>query len=98
MTIRHIVLFSFPDGRDEGFLTRVSAGLKRMAAEIPDIASATWGSDITEGRDNYDYALVLDFSDRDAYQRYRDHPAHKQFIQDFMRAVPMKKVRVQYEF
>jgi hypothetical protein len=98
MTVRHIVLFSFPEGRDEDFITRMSAGLQRMVAAVPDIAHATWGTDITEGRDNYDFALVLDFADREAYQGYRDHAAHKQFIEDFMRAVPMKKVRVQYEF
>ena len=98
MTLRHIVLFSFPEGRDADYLARLSAGLEQLAAAVPDIAEATWGADISAAADNFDYALVLDFADIDAYQRYRVHPAHQQFIRDYMRQVPMEKVRVQYSF
>jgi hypothetical protein len=98
MTIRHIVLFSFPQGRDASYLRRLEQGLAGLAAAIPEIASASWGEDITGRDDNFDFALVTDFADRKAYERYRVHPAHQKFIQDYMRDPPMKKVRVQFEF
>jgi hypothetical protein len=97
MTVRHIVLFSFVEGRDNAYLARLSAGLADLTAAVPDIQSASWGEDITGRDDNYDFALVTDFADRDAYQRYRVHPAHQKFIEDYMRHPPMRKVRVQFE-
>lgn len=98
MTIRHLVLFSFPEGRDAAYLEKMQAGLAELAAAVPDIETASWGLDITDESNHYDFALVFDFTDRAAYERYRHHPAHRKFIEDYMRAVPMKKVRVQYEF
>ena len=98
MTVRHIVLFRFTQGRDDSYLSRLEAGLAELAAAIPDIRSTVWGQDITGRDDNFDFALVTDFADRDAYQRYRVHPAHQQFIDDYMRDPPMTKIRVQFEF
>jgi hypothetical protein len=98
MTLRHIVLMSFPLGRDAEFIARMQAGIAEMVAAIPDIAAASFGEDLTGSKENFDYALVLDFADRAAYQRYRSHPAHQHFITAFMRERPMVKARVQYEF
>jgi hypothetical protein len=98
MTVRHIVFFDFPNGRNDAYMRRLNAGLAELVAEVPAISSASWGDDITDNDANYDFALVMDFADRDAYQRYRTHPAHLRFIEAFMREVPTDKVRVQYEF
>ena len=97
MTIRQIVLFSFPDGPDEKFLTRLSAGLADLVAAIPDIADASWGPGLGENPEHYHYALVQDFADLEALARYKKHPAHLRFIQDYMRELAMHKVRIQYE-
>jgi hypothetical protein len=98
VTLRHIVLMSFPDGRDEDFITRMTEGVAAMARAIPDIQAATCGPDVSGQDENYDYALVLDFTDRAAYGRYRVHAAHQAFIAAFMRGRTIEKVRVQYEF
>ena len=97
MTLRHIVLMSFPDGCDDGFIAQMSDGVADLARAVPDIRSASWGRDVTGKGDNYHYALVLDFADRAAYERYRVHPAHQRFIELFMRGRRIEKVRVQYE-
>ena len=100
MSIRQIVLFRFPQGRDDAFLTRLSLGLAELVAVVPEIAEASWGADLGKdiggNADNFDYALVMDFADGAALGRYKAHPAHLRFIQDYMRAVPMDKVRIQY--
>jgi hypothetical protein len=98
MTVRHIVLMSFPDGRDPDFITRMSAGLAEMTAAIPEILDASWGEDGAGGPDSWEYALVLDFADEQAYQRYRAHPAHQRFIALFMRERSINKARVRYTF
>jgi|SRR5512134_2486032 hypothetical protein len=98
MTVRHVVLMAFPQGRDAEFIARMSTGLAEMTAAIPDILTASWGSDEAAGADSWDYALVLDFADEAAYQRYRVHPVHQQFIAHFMRDRPIRKARVRYAF
>jgi Stress responsive A/B Barrel Domain len=98
MTVRHIVLMSFPEGIDEDFIARMSTGLSDMAAAIPEVLSASWGRDDSSGADSWDYALVLDFADEEAYRRYRVHPAHERFIALFMRDCPIRKARVRYTF
>lgn len=97
MTIRQIVLFSFPDGPDEKYLARLSAGLADLVAAIPDIADASWGPGLGENPEHYHYTLVQDFADLEALARYKKHPAHLRFIQDYMREIPMNKVRTLYE-
>jgi hypothetical protein len=98
VTLRHIVLMSFPDGRDEAFIAQMNEGVAAMAHAVPDILAATCGTDVSGQDGNYDYALVLDFADRAAYERYRVHAAHQAFIASFMRGRTIAKVRVQYEF
>jgi hypothetical protein len=98
MTVRHIVLVSFPGERDEDFFARMSDGLAEMTAAIPEILNASWGQDVAEGADSWDFALVLDFADEGAYQAYRAHPAHQRFIALFMRDRPIRKARVRYRF
>jgi hypothetical protein len=98
MTVRHIVLMSFPDGRDPDFIDRMASGLREMRASVPDILDASWGEDRSGGQEAWEYALVLDFADEDAYQRYRSHPAHQRFIGLFMRERAIEKARVRYTF
>ena len=100
MTIRQIVLFRFPAGRDEAFLSRLDDGLAELVRAVPDIVEASWGPDVGKeiggNADNRDFALVMDFADAAALARYKKHPAHLRFIEDYMRAVPMEKTRIQY--
>lgn len=98
MTVRHTVLMYFPDGRNADFIAGMSAGLAEMTAAVPEILHASWGEDGTGGADSWHYALVLDFADEQAYQRYRAHPAHQRFIALFMKDRPIHKARVRYSF
>ena len=97
MTLRHVVLISFPDGPDEAFLRSLDAGMAQLAADVPEILSACWGTDETGTAEHADYVMMFDFTDRAAYQAYRVHPAHQAFIRDYMGAVPMTKTRIQFQ-
>ena len=96
MTLRQITLFSFPEGASADYLARMAAGLDEMARVIPEILDASWGPDVSGNPDNFGFALSLDFADRAALDRYKQHPAHQTFIRAYMREIPITKVRTQY--
>jgi hypothetical protein len=96
MTIRHVVLIAFPEGVSDEFLAALDAGTAALAGAVPEIIGAAWGRDVTGRHENYGYAMSFDFVDRAAYERYRVHPDHQQYIRDYMRTVTMNKVRVQF--
>lgn len=98
MTLRHVVLMHFETDADPAYVERLSHGIAALARDVPEIATAFWGADVTDVEDHADYVLMFDFTDRAAYERYRVHEAHKRFIADFMRDVPMRKTRIQFEF
>ena len=74
----------------------MSDGVAELATAVPDIRSASWGRDVTGKGDNYHYALVLDFADRAAYERYRAIPRISASSKPSC-ARTIEKVRVQYE-
>ena len=97
MTLRHIVLMRFPDGPDKEFIARMHTALDAMAKAIPEVLSSHHGTDVSTNPENWHYAIIHDFADHAAYERYRVHPAHKQFIVDFMRGRTIDKTRVQLD-
>ncbi|MFF4604046.1 Dabb family protein [Streptomyces sp. NPDC001339] len=77
--IRHLVLFKLNDGvsRDE---ERVQAAVRAFEALKGDIAElAFWECawNITERPIAYDFAINSAVADKDALQRYLEHPAHQ---------------------
>jgi Stress responsive A/B Barrel Domain len=96
MTLRQITLFSFPEGPSADYLARMSTGVAEMVRAIPEILDASWGPDVSGNPANFGFALSLDFADRAALDRYKQHAAHQTFIRAYMREIPISKVRTQY--
>lgn len=94
MTLRHIVLMKFPGGAEPDYLRAMEKGVEEMQ-QIPEVLESSGGHDVSGKDENYDYAIVLDFADRDAYERYRVHPIHQDFIARFMKGRTIDKVRMQ---
>ncbi|MFF8610039.1 Dabb family protein [Streptomyces sp. NPDC015346] len=77
--IRHLVLFKLNDGvkRDD---PRVVAGVEAFRAlggAIPELTFWECDWNITDRPIAYDFAINSAVEDRDALQRYLDHPAHQ---------------------
>lgn len=77
--IRHLVLFKLNEGvsRDE---PRVIAGAKafeKLGGQVPEVEFWECAWNITDRPIAYDFAINSAVSDRDALQRYLDHPAHR---------------------
>lgn len=95
MVLRHVVLMKIGGDPDAEFVARMDRAVADMAASIPEVLASSGGSDVSGKSENFDYAIVFDFADAAAYERYRVHPVHTAFIEAFMRSKPMEKVRIQ---
>jgi hypothetical protein len=73
----HSVYFWFKADADPAVVARFEEGLRRLTA-IPDIQSAHFGRPETTPKrpvidDSYDWALVENFQDLAAHDRYQEH-------------------------
>ena len=82
--IVHIVLFQPRPGLSDEQRDRVLADLRRAATEIATIRRFRIGRRVLHGlpgyeqamTDNYEYAAIIEFDDRDGLEAYLRHPAH----------------------
>ena len=79
---RHIVLLTLaPDTSDDDRSTLL-AGLASLPPAIPEIAEYRFGTDAGLAEGNATIGIVADFADQAAYEVYRDHPVHRQVIEE----------------
>ncbi len=95
--VRHVVAFRFAPGTTDEQRERVEQGLASLPARIEDIRRYAFGPDLGLAEGNFDFVVVGDFDDADAYQRYAAHEAHQALIRDVIRPVLAERVAVQYE-
>lgn len=94
---RHVVLFRWvPDSSPEA-RAAVSAGLAALPDQIAEIRAYRFGPDAGINAGNFDFGVVADFDDRDAYLTYRDHPAHQQLIAEHIAPIVAERAALQYE-
>lgn len=95
--IRHIVLMRFKDDVTAEDIDRIDAGLAELPSKIEEIQTYTNGRNlgITEGA--WDYAVVVDFTDVDAYRRYHSHPDHVKVIDELTGPATAELKRLQFE-
>lgn len=93
--IRHVVLVRFVDGADERL---VAEFMDRMqAVHVEGLRSLTLGLDLGLRDGNWDYALVADLDDEDAYRRYDGAPEHLRIREEMGAGLFAAAARVQYE-
>ncbi|GAA4957460.1 hypothetical protein GCM10023224_49200 [Streptomonospora halophila] len=77
MALRHIALFRWSEGTTPAQVAEVEEVLARLPEAIPELDAYTFGSDLGIGSDTFDFAVVADVADEQAYAAYRDHPDHQ---------------------
>jgi len=80
MTIRHIVswkLAATDPAEKAEHAAQVSKALRGLVSVIDDIRSLETGADVVGGG-NWDVAVIAEFADTDALDRYQVHPAHQE--------------------
>lgn len=82
--IMHTASFTWVDAVTDDDVTRLTAALTEMAAEIPQLRSYVAGPNLRVRPSDVDYAVVALVDDAAALTAYLDHPAHLAVYQNHM--------------
>lgn len=92
--IRHVVMFTWKPEATEEQREAVAAGLAELPGAIPQIRRYEYGPGMNPG--NKDFVLVADFDGPEDFVAYRDHPAHRAFIERCVEPIAADLARAQY--
>lgn len=98
MSIRHIVLWKLAaEDADTRALhaEQLTERLLALPPIISEILSMQVGPNVAFPQINWDLALVADFADVDALERYGAHPAHQEVVA-FVRSVVSDRASVDF--
>ncbi len=95
--LRHVVLMKFVPEATAEQRQAVEDGLAALPAQIPELRSYVIGTDVGASEGNFDFAVVADLDDVDAFRRYIDHPAHMSVVVERIRPILADRAAVQYE-
>ena len=94
--IRHIVMWKLkPEHARENAL-EIKRRLEALVGVVPELLFCEVGLNAGRDRNPFDLALVADFADLDALERYRVHPAHRA-VAAFVHEVAEDRHVVDYE-
>jgi len=95
--IRHIALFKLKEDAPASASKSLEEGLFLLAQTIPQISSYEYGADLGLRQGNFDFAVVADFEDAEAFEAYVQHPDHQEFLKARLTPVLADRVSVQFE-
>ena len=95
--IRHVVMFKFRDDADEAQRQAVHDAIATMPEATGVTEAYTIGADLGLAEGNFDFAVVGDYADQDAYLTYRDHPEHQRIVFDIIRHAITDRAAIQFE-
>ncbi len=78
--LKHVVLLKFKKGAPESATAEIEKGLGELPDIIPEIKEFQFGRDVVRSERSYDFALVSEFENLEAMQRYQIHPAHQKVV------------------
>ncbi len=93
----HVVVFTWKDGTAEEQVSAAAAELAKLPEEIPAIRRYEFGPDAGLDPANASFAVVAAFEDAGGYLVYRDHPAHRKVVEDYLNPIVASRTRVQFE-
>ncbi len=95
--IRHVALFRFKEDAPEDAARFLEEGLFQLAQTITEISAYEYGPDLGLREGNFDFAVVADFENSEAFKAYAVHPDHQAFIQDRIAKVVEERVSIQFD-
>ena len=93
---RHVVMFQFHADATAEQKRTLEDRLNTLPGVIPELRAYAVGGDLGVNPGNFDFAVVADFADREAYLVYRDHPAHRKIIEECVSPIVAERHAVQY--
>lgn len=95
--IRHVVMFKFRDDADEAQRQAVHDAIATMPEATGVTEAYAIGPDLGLADDNFDFAVVGDFADQNAYLTYRDNLEHRRIVSDIIRPAITNRAAIQFE-
>lgn len=78
--IKHIVFFKFRPEVAEADIVDLGQSLNALPEQISEVLSFSCGRDVIRSERSYDMALVANFADLAALNRYQVHPDHQAVV------------------
>jgi len=97
MTVRHVVCFTWAEDATPEAIRATEAALRALPDLIPEVRAFSVGPDLGLAPGTSDVALVADFDDATAWQRYQDHPEHQRVLAEHVRPILATRAAVQFE-
>ncbi len=96
--VKHIVFFRIkPEIKDKNAaIDTVIGELQPLAGQIPEIVSYELGKNFSDRETAFDIALVSEFASKQDLDTYRNHPLHKQAVENIKPYISQTAV-VDYE-
>ncbi len=95
--LKHVVFLKFKEGVTEEEIAALENGLAGLPARISEIKAFHSGRDVIHSERSYDFALVGDFENLEAMQRYQVNPAHVAVVA-LVRRLSTSILAVDFEF
>ncbi|MEO5316243.1 Dabb family protein [Pseudarthrobacter sp. CC12] len=101
--LRHVVMLKFRSDAKTTAIAEYKRELRSLPSEIPGLRSFYFGSNVGSGSEglggefggNYDFVVISDLDDLDAYQIYANHPAHAELNRLYVRPIIQNRVAIQ---
>jgi hypothetical protein len=97
MTVRHIAMFRFAEHVTDDDINVLATALRMLPDRIEELRDYRVGRDLGLSDRTWDFAVVADLDDADAYERYRTHPDHAEIVKRFVLPLAEERATVQFE-
>jgi len=94
---RHVVLFTWAGDPSAAQTQQLTDELGKLPGLIDTIRRYQFGPDAGVNPGNCDFAVVADFDDAAGYVAYRDHPAHRALVKNYVNPIVERRSAIQYQ-
>ncbi len=95
--IHHVAMFRFKEGTNAEQVDAATAALEALPSQIDALVNYKCGSDLGLMDGTWDFVVAADVANADDFLTYRDHPAHRAVVTDFMTPIIAEGARIQFE-
>jgi hypothetical protein len=93
--IRHVALFRFRAGLQQSELDAFHEAVTALPELVPAISATLARPTLGLQPGGFDYVLMVDVQDEDAFAAYKRHPAHLRLIEEHIRPCVAETARAQ---
>ncbi len=95
--IHHVAMFRFNEGTTTEQVNAAAEALNALPAQIDVLIDYKCGSDLGLMDGTWDFVVAADVANADDFVTYKDHPAHRAVVTNFMAPIIAEGARIQFE-